>query len=233
MAKPFLKPKLTCFFTLLMAGISFSCEKDELTKPVEVSFHFKLDRATTPGSAMSFQSGNMDIESIQFSGDRDSGEDISFASDFGTVIFADLATGNTDPLIRFDIPQGTYREINLLVDPGDQRPDVIILGKYVSALPGLPVPLRIEMDIPTALRLVATSAGGSNEIILRKDSRPSVEVFLNPTLWFTEIPLVSIETAELQSIRGVPSVVISKSFNPEIYAKLASLMAVSAEAVFR
>lgn len=218
---------------LPLAGSLSSCEKDELTKPAEVYLQFKLDRESPVNESMIFEAGTMDIQYITFTGDRESGEDINFVSDFGTIVRADLATGNTDPLITFDIPQGTYREISLQVDPDNTLPDLVVTGKYIPALLGPPVPVQLEIDLPSALRLMARHPDGTPDIVITKDSRTTIEIFLNPSRWITEIPLLSLETADLQNISGVPSILISKNFNPDIYAKLEGLVEVSAEAVFK
>ena len=222
--------RVVFFFVALALS---SCEKDELTQPAEVYFEFKLDRQPAPAQALTFQAGTMEIQSIGFIGDRESGDDVGFVSDFGTVVRADLATGNSDPVIKFDIPQGNYTEIRLVVDPEIGTPDLIITGTYVPALAGPAVPVQLEVDLPGQLNLTAITPTGSSNIVLRKDSRATVEVFLNPSRWISDIPLLSFETAELQNIRGVPSILISKDYNAEIYAKLPLLIEVSAEAVFK
>lgn len=218
---------------LALAGSLSSCEKDELTKPAEVYFQFKLDRESPDNESMVFEEGTMDIQYITFTGDRESGEDISFVSDFGTIVRADLATGNTDPVIKFDVPQGTYSEISLQVEPDNTLPDLVVTGKYIPALIGPPIPVQLEIDLPAELSFIAKARDGSSNIILNRDSRATVEIFLNPSLWITDIPLLSFETAELQNIRGVPSIVISKDMNPELYTKLEGKIGMSAEAVFK
>lgn len=224
---------LAWILVILAPGLFFSCEKDELTKPAQVTFHFKLDRISPGNGSITFASGNMDIRSIAFIGDRDNGEDVAFISDFGSIVRADLATGNTDPRIVFDIPQGTYREITLLVNPDDTYPDIVVKGEYTPWLMGSPVPLQIEIDLSSDMTVLARSSDGNSEITLRKDSHPSIDIFLNPSRWFVNFPMLALETAELQNIRGVPSVLISKDFNPVLYSKLSGLVLESAEAVFQ
>jgi hypothetical protein len=228
----YLRKDIRISFFFLALTLS-SCEKDELTQPVEVYFQFKLDREASVNATLTFQSGTMDIQSISFIGDRESGDDIGFVSDFGTIVHADLATGNSDPIIRFDIPQGNYTQIRLAIAPENATPDIILKGSYVRSLLEPPVPVQLEIDLPGQLNLTAKSPTGATDIVLRKESRATVEVFLNPARWIAGIPLPLFEAAELQNISGVPSILISQHFNPEIYATLPLLIEVSAEAVFK
>jgi hypothetical protein len=228
-----LQRNLIFFLNFLLIWTLSSCEKDELTKPTEVYFTFKLDRLPEQEGTVSFESGTMKVRHIVFTGDRQSGEDVSFISDFQTIVQADLGTGNTDPLIKFDIPQGTYTQMSLLVDPTDPAPDILVIGKYEPPLFGPPVPVQVEIDMVGALNLIVQSVDGNREITLRRDAPATIEVFLNPSQWFTALPTNLLETAEVQNIRGVPSILISKNFNPEIYSNLTSLIEVSAEAVFK
>lgn len=218
---------------LFIAVALSSCANDELKEPAGVYFAFKLDREPPANPPVAFQSGTMDIESIAFIGDRESGDDIGFVSDFGTIVHADLATGNSDPVIMFDIPQGNYTQIRLTVDPDDTKPDIVLMGNYVPAIIGPSIPVRLEIDIPAALNLTATTATGSNVIVLQKDSGATVEIFLNPSRWIADIPLLAFETAQLQDISGVPSILISKDFNTDIYSQLPALINASAEAIIR
>lgn len=218
---------------LALTGSLSSCEKDELTKPAEVYFQFKLDREAPGNESLTFQQGTMDIQAISFTGDRQSGEDITFVSDFGTVVHADLGTGNTDPVIKFDIPQGTYSEISLQVDPDNILPDLVVSGRYIPALIGPPVPVQLEITMPAELRLIAKNPDGSPHIVINRDSKTTVEIFLNPSRWLTEIPLLSLETADLQNISGVPSILISQEFNQDLYSKLEGRIQSSAEAIFK
>lgn len=233
MEKPFGPAKFIWFLAFLLPWSLFSCQKDELTQPAKVTLRFMLDRQPSQNESISFQGGSMDIESIVFAGDRDNGEDITFISDFGTVVRADLSSGNTDPLIEFDIPQGTYNEITLFVDPDDPAPDIVINGKYIPALLGNPTPVQLEIDLPGHLSIAAASLDPGDEMILRSDSRATIEIFLNPSHWFANIPLLALEAAELSEISGVPSIVISKDLNPEIYSQLSTLIQASAEGIFK
>lgn len=220
-------------FLFLLACLLFSCEKDELTQPAKVSFRFKLDRTPPTGRPVSFQAGALDIESIEFTGDRETGEDVTFISDLQTIVHADLATGNTDPIIAFDVPQGTYGKINLALNPDTLEPDIVVTGSYVPALLGPEIPVQLEINIPGQLNVVAKNAEGGSKIVLTKDRNAIIEIFLNPSSWFNEIPVASLETAQLKMVGGVPSIVISKDVNEEMYFKLANLIEVSAEAVLR
>lgn len=224
---------LSRYLLFVVALGLISCEKDELTKPVRVNFEFKLDRVPPTQGNVVFTAGSFDLQSITFTGDRDTGEDVTFMSDFETVVLADLATGFSDPAVSFDIPQGTYKSIQLLIDPDDVAPDIVINGRYTPAGLGVPLPVEMHIEIGGALNLVAKTPEGNTEIVLRKDTPATVEVFLNPSAWFTGAITDLLTTADVQLVGTVPSVVISKNMNAAIYAKLAALVEGSAEAVIK
>ena len=221
-----------CLLFLIPVGF-LSCEKDELTKPVRVNFEFKLDRVPPTQGNVFFTAGSFDLQSITFTGDRDTGEDVTFMSDFETVVLADLSTGFSDPSVNFDIPQGTYKTIRLLIDPDDVAPDIVINGRYTPAGLGVPLPVELHMEIGGALNLTAKTPDGNTEIVLRKDTPATVEVFLNPSAWFTGAVTDLLTTADVQLVGNVPSIVISKNMNAAIYANLAALVEGSAEAVIK
>lgn len=233
MTNPFLRSVLTSFLAFLLVSSLSSCEKDELTKPVEVNFAFKLDRIAPAQADVFFTAGSIELQSITFTGDRDTGEDVTFMSDFETVVFADLITGFSDPAVKFDIPQGTYKSIRLLIDPDDIAPDIVINGQYTPAGIALPVPIEMHMEFGGALNLEAKTPDGNSEIVLRKDTPATVEVFLNPSSWFTTSTLELLSTADVQLVGNVPSIIISKNMNANIYANLAALVERSAEAIIK
>lgn len=216
---------LTAFLVLLCS----SCEKDELTKPVEVQFDFQMSREPQRNTPYEFSGGAFKIQSISFNGDREKGEDISFISDFNSDVDVDLETENTIPQVTFDLPQGIYKTMELRIVTNSS---IVLTGKYKNAL--VPIiqilPIRLEMDIPE-LELLIKSKDGASEISLNRNTGATVKVYLNPADWFDKISLVALNKAELQPIQGIPSILISKSLNQEIYSNLTSVIPGSIEAV--
>lgn len=233
MANPFLRSVLTSFLALLLVSTLSSCEKDELTKPVEVNFAFKLDRIAPAQADVFFTAGSIELQSITFTGDRDTGEDVTFMSDFETVVSANLATGSSDPAVKFDIPQGTYKSIRLLIDPDDIAPDIVINGQYTPAGIALPLPVEMHLEFGGALNLTAKTAEGNTQIVLKRDAPATIEVFLNPSAWFNAGTTDLLASADVQLVGNVPSIIISKNMNANIYANLAALVERSAEAIIK
>jgi len=215
------------------AGLLFSCEKDELTQPVQVYFRMKLDKMGAEDQPVSFHEGMIDIESIEFTGDRETGEDITFTSDFQPIVRADLTTGNTDPVVIFDVPQGTYKKITLSLNPVKIEPDISVRGKFIPPLLGPAIPIQLDVNIPGQLNLLVKTASGDSQIVLTKGKDATIEVFLNPSSWFKEISATALLAADLQNIGGIPSIVISKNSNPNMYFKLTSAIEASAEAILK
>lgn len=221
------RPYLFCLAAFLLLFCS-SCEKDELTKPVEVQFDFIMSQEAESNTHYEFREGAFKIESISFSGDRERGEDISFTSDFSSLVEVDLGKGIAIPQVTFDLPQGIYNTMEIWITTGST---IVITGVYENKMGPMPIlPIRLEMDIPE-LNLLIKSKDGTSKISLNKNSGAKVKVYLNPGNWFKNTLLETLDNAELQQIKGIPSILISHNFNQDIYSSLTSVIPGSIEAV--
>lgn len=217
-------------FSFLMLIIFLaSCEKDELTKPVDVQFKFKLGQEAQDTEHFKFNSGTLSLQEVFLIGQREKGEDISFTSDFESLIEADLATGNTIPQVVFNLPQGGYRSIYVIVTPGAP---IVINGLYKNSIIfGPNIPIRLELDIPDVEVMLQAEQG--SEMILDKRSGAIAEIYFNPAAWFETIPLVALDNLDLHPVNGVPSIVISKSSNVELYGKITGEVPLAIKGIIR
>ena len=205
------------FMFVVIGFLVISCQKDELTRPAEVQVKFKMGRQVQENEHFSFSEGSFQIKSIYLTGDREKGEDISFTSDFGTLIEADLSSGTAMPPIHFDLPQGSYNNIELVVTTGSA---IAISGLYKRAAPLLPdTPVTLELDIEE-FKLQVENEDRLSDISLDKTTGAVIEVYLNPIDWFETVPLVNLEGATLETVNGLPSMVISKDSNQRLYENL-------------
>jgi hypothetical protein len=210
-----------------------SCIKDDLTKPAEVTFQFLLNNEQKDGKFLDFEAGTMVIKEIGFEGYRESGEDVFFTSDFENVIMADLATGATTELIKFDIPQGIYDHINLTIeiDKNNEDPSLTLNGTYNSANHGF-IPVRFDFDINDILNLNPKPGQGKNKIVLNKDIPSTAEVMLSTGFMFQVVNSRMLESAEITQQNGEAMIVISKDLNQHIFNAVVNRLEKSTTALF-
>lgn len=217
-------------FALIFTLLFSSCEKDELTKPVEVAFNFKLGRETQENEYFKFGDGLVRIESIVLVGDREQGEDISFTSNFGSIIDANLVSTNTTSQILFDLPQGVYKKIELVINTSSV---IVVNGQYKPSTIMAPLtPIKLEIDLPK-INLLVKPEDGVSEILLNRNSGATVDIYMNPIAWIAGIPLITLDNAALEQIKGISSIVISRHSNPEIYGKLSAEVPSAIEAIIK
>jgi hypothetical protein len=210
-----------------------SCIKDDFTKPAEVTFTFRLNSEELDGKFLEFQGGTMYVKEIGFEGYRESGEDVFFNSDFENLIMADLATGATTDLIKFDIPQGIYDHINLSIeiDQNNEDPSLTLNGAYNSANHGF-IPVRFEFGINEILNLNPKPGKGKNKIVLNKDIPSNAEVLISTGFLFQVVNSRMLESAEIIQQNGESMIVISKDLNQHIFNVVVNRLEKSTSALF-
>ena len=222
-----------CLYLLAPLLILSSCIKDDLTKPAEVTFEFRLNNEELDGKFLEFQAGTMHVKEIGFEGYRESGEDVFFTSDFENVIMADLATGATTELVKFDIPQGIYDHINLSIeiDQNNEDPSLTLNGTYNSVNRGF-IPVRFEFAINEILNLNPKPGQGKNKIVLNKDIPSKAEVLISAGFMFQVVNSRMLESAEISQQNGESMIVISKELNQHIFNAVVSRLEKSTTALF-
>jgi len=222
-------------YVILLAPLLIlsSCIKDDLTKPAEVTFQFKLDNEQLDEKFLDFQAGTMHVKEIGFEGYRESGEDVFFTSDFENVVVADLATGSTTELIKFDIPQGIYDHINLSIeiDKNNQETSLTLNGTYNSANRGN-IPVRFEFEINEILNLNPKPGQGKNKIVLNKEIPSTAEVLISTGFMFQVVNSRMLESAEITQHQGEATIVISKDLNQHIFNAVVNRLENSTRALF-
>jgi hypothetical protein len=204
-----------------------------LTKPAEVTFQFRLNDEQPAGKFLEFQAGTMQVKEIGFEGYRESGEDVFFTSDFENLIMADLATGATSDLIKFDIPQGIYDHINLSIEinENNEDPSLTLNGTYNSANSGY-VPVKFKFAIHEILNLNPKPGQGKNKIVLNKDIPSTAEVLINTGFMFQVVNSRMLESAEITQQDGESVIVISKDLNQHIFNAVVNRLENSTTALF-
>lgn len=214
-----------------------SCEKDELTLPAEVNFEFSMESHHSGESATSMYGFDIDegtivINSIEFDGRRDAGEDYYFTSQFASPLMVEMHTGNTNQTISFDIPQGVYNKIELSFSLGNQNESALLLfGKFQQG-PFIEVPVRFEYAFQEQIQVRATDQHGNEQIVLKKDTPSTANVIFNTPVFFQLININMLENAVTIDIEGIQTILINNEVNIDIFNLLATQLDNSMSVIF-
>lgn len=192
-----------------------SCNKWK--KPTDVQFKADINKSQTLNGRLSFNSGYLFIESFDYDGDREKGDDVIFNSEFvnGLQVPFDLNTSLTE--LQFMIPQGEYKRIDIGIRTFDNGTDpTILLEGVYEYIAGGTIPVRFEYEDSKQFGIRAEEDGGGN-IILDKDVSSVAKIVMDPVYWFEVVPESYFESATITNLGGVNTIVINKSENDAIY----------------
>lgn len=202
------------FCTLLF--FTFSCGR-KWKKPTVVSFQFEINKDTNTSNHLVFDGGYIIVEEIKFSGERKQGKDVDITYKIDSK--ADFATGFTIPLINMDIPQGTYKKIDIEIkmNKNDAEPTILLIGAYINDSLGS-VPLIFEFNSGIKFEIDPKSKNGSNEIVLIEDIPATVTIIFDPVYWFDTVTKTILDSAEKEDINGIPTILINDDNNDDIFS---------------
>lgn len=228
---------------LLILGIStlilstYSCEKDDLTVPTRVDIAFSMDSFTVNGSTKSGSSfvideGTIVVESIDFDGRRDAGDDYFFTSEFETPLKSEMHNRLMNQYVSYDVPQGVYSRIEFNLSLGDGNEDALCLkGKYHRG-PIDDVPIRFEYEYQEQIRIMARNRQNSEQIVLDSKSGVTADIIFDVPYLFKVVSMNMIHNAETVQIDGEEVILINNEFNTDIFYVLVARLDNSMRVIF-
>ena len=206
------------FFALLFAFVlclAIACD-GVTVDPTGMGVTVQLDpAASTIGPAdLQFTEGFLNISEIEFEGEKEDESEIELEVEQLTTI--DLATGVATPALPIiTIPAGVYEEFELEVSSVDDGETVIFLkGTFVDSSQAQ-VPIEVDIQESFSLELEwenytvdSTTTFGATFLI-------------DPLVWFQSITDQELNQAD-RDANG--TVIISPTNNPDLYAKLISII---------
>jgi len=223
------------FFPALLFLFLGACSKEEFTKPADVNFVFQMNQQLNDGKFLRFEEGIYRFDKIEFDGERESGGDVFFISDFVNQISADLDDQTTNQPVTFDIPQGIYQKIELRFDTEIKAPDdhmMIFEGLFNSARRKREIPVRVEIDLSATIEVIAESKSGGLDIVLSQDKTNVAEVKIDPIFMFQLSNSRSLESADLIEENGEELILINENFNVVIYDRLINRLERATQVIF-
>ncbi len=220
------------FYFIILLILFSTCEKDPFTIPVNVNFEFVYDTESinlkrNSDTKIDFTEGRIIVKSIEFHGEREEGGPVDFSSDFNQVE-GNLMTGNTNPNVHFDIPQGIYTNIEILIeiDTANSKPALYIAGNItdsnlLSYINTSTVKYNYQLMHNEIFELYAKSADTSGNIVIKENNPPKVQIIINPLYIFQDI-INEFDEAEISpnSYYDDPKIIINNEENTYIYKEL-------------
>ncbi len=228
------------FILLLVFIFSMnSCQKDELTLPAKVYFTFGLEPlqesglknqstesdANPPFGQLDIDMGAMVVRAIEFDGKREQGRDVYFISDFDAPLQIMLGKHEDNVEVSFDIPQGSYKKIDIGFHLGDFNgtglPSLTLEGNMV--LPNSQsVYLRFEYHFDDIIVVRSRGSVANENILLRKDKVSTATVEIDVPFLFRFINMGELMSGQFAHENGNEVLVINEHKNQALFNKLAN-----------
>lgn len=224
-----------------------SCTKDPLTRPVKVDFQFGmssfvLDEADAGPVALAITSnpphglpgdiqagsgplvidnGTLVIAAIDFEGRREQGEDVFFTYTPPQPVVADLAAETTSLPISFDIPQGVYTRIEVILHLGTDELTPLVLSGMINRGPFQNMPLRFDYKFTEEIRMRGKGKNQAN-VVLSEDQPSLARVELDAESVFRLVNMGMVMNASVVNENGQDVVLIDNTNNLPIFNMIAN-----------
>ncbi len=227
---------------LTVLFIFSSCEEDELKVPVKVDLGFDMElydlsENLKSGSHFTIDEAYMTINGFEFSGVREQGESYFFTRNFDDPLQAEMHKGEDGRHVSFDIPQGIYNIIELMVDAGnDDSPAIMLKGRYQQG-PLKEIPVQFEYSFREQLNVKAENTEGNRQVILRKDMPAKARIVFDTPSMFRLLNLGQLMKAEIGNADDDDDdseeiIFINDKNNTDLFTLLASRLDRSLRVVF-
>jgi hypothetical protein len=184
---------------------------------------------------LTFKSGEIVINEVQFEGKRETGEDYSFNTEsgkkFGPQDFYPNSLINQEGLAYFDLPQGIYTLMRwkfelsdglekLETDDDDETdnetPGLILYGNYINHKQET-INVRIEIDPFETFECQSVTETGDKYISILSGKIYNAVLYFDPYFAFRAISNVSLEDADYSDDEISPVLLISSDSNEDLY----------------
>ena len=225
----------------------FSCEPDDLSKPVRVHFELSFVQENDPLPYMTFRYILVDAEQISFYGIRQEGNDVLFntrpGDTFGMHILS--PSQSSSYVTYFDLPQGIYQLMRWEIELGEIDEDIypedyidsadfgfIIEGTYTRQ-DGSSVLIYIAIEEEDLIRIESINNEGETPIPILINNVYTVSLQINPHALMRGIPRSMLEQAETDEEDDIEFIEISEDENEELYNLFLFQLSKSLKAVVR
>lgn len=228
--------KIFLLFCIFFALALISCEENELKLPAHVDLEFDINILSLDEDSKSGQftidQGSIVLSSLEFDGERDQGEDYYFSRSFEKAIEAELHTGSVNEAVSFDVPQGIYNKIDLIVKLGtEEKPSLYLRGTFNKG-PLEDLNVVFEYSPGEEINIRAENSKGKRQIVLKKDVPSTATLLLDAPFMFQLLNFGTLRNAEIFIYEGEETILINKEKNTEIFNLLVTRLDKSLKVIF-
>lgn len=231
--------KKSMLYSGLICIIGFSsCEKDESTLPVKVTFDYAMepyiivDTAAKGEGALTIDQGTLFINAIEFDGRREEAEDYYFTSHFDPVLQVGMHTGYASQQVTFDVPQGVYDKIELVFSLGNEENQAMLVKGIFQQSIEEGIPVWFEYNFQDQIRVKAKNEDDEEQIVLKKSEPATATLVLDASFLFRLVNLGRIMKAERVQIDGEDVILINSEVNTDLFSLLVARLDISLRVTF-
>ncbi|MBI4945499.1 MAG: hypothetical protein HY840_03755 [Bacteroidetes bacterium] len=174
------------------------------------------------------------LDKVSFKGERKQGtKEVNLEQQFSSTMPIYLSLNATSPGIKFDIPQGTYSQIEIKLETSTDPSGTALQvnGTYLDSSNN-DVAVQFTFSAADVTDIIAKNSSGGNQIVLIADQPATVTIIINPVYWFAPVSESILDEAAEDIENGVPVIQINKDKNQDIYNLIINRINDGCEAVF-
>jgi hypothetical protein len=205
------------FITLVFAGCSGKWKETAFLR-----FDFDIYGTEAVNYGFWFTGGEIKVSRLSFEGERLQARAVRFENDFEPSFLIDIPTGLTENTLVYDLPQGTYRNVDmeLFLDSQIDSVPTIVLNGYFRDSMGTVRDVRFQVDGKIESKLITLYPGDRDDYSMVSGDQYSGRIRLNLSDWFSTIPRSFLESAEVDMVQGRETILISAERNVPIYSTI-------------
>lgn len=235
--------KMLSYFWMSLLLLGLGCQDDKLDEPARVELSIVMTSSGELGkpemlknqNTLALNKGNMAIESFEVEGIRENAENYYFSREFDHMILADLSSGQLSKEVEFDVPQGSYEPIKIILhlNQTDTLEGLRFKGKY-SAPPLEDTEVEFSFfNHHEPLELMIQNQRGEKNLVFKKGNIHALEVQINLNNLFRYFNINRLVQAERIQEGGKEKIVISAQHNQEMYYELVNRIEKSTRAILK
>lgn len=185
----------------------------------QMDFRYELVKTNEEVPFLQINQGTISLKQIDWEGLREQSGDVQFEEEFETSMLINAGVDNGPVEISYDIPQGTYTQINMdlrLDGSTDLSQSIYLTGDYVLS-GGSSIPFVFETLNTFDIELKTLFPNGDPDISFIKGDKRIATIRLHLIDWFGNTTENMFRSADLKEVGGKETIVISPNDNLNIY----------------
>lgn len=188
----------------------FGCEKYKLKQPTSLELNWEMVN-NSQSNSVEFTGGKINSDAFSVEGKRVEGEDVEIDQNFPESV---ISFGVNQGLgLNIDVPVGNYTEFKLKLDANSLNGYSFILNGIYHGTDDIAV--RIEWNTEQVLEFI-----NNNSFELQKDKNYKCILELDNQSLLQDISSLQWQGATVTSENSIPTIVISKDFNSNIFSEI-------------